>query len=157
MPASLLLTVNTIPESFRICHKGITVHGLLASYLAYGGPDTSRYSRWEKSWPSMQEFQDYMPVLWPSFITKPLEDDRDPHYKAGMREAASILPPAVSALMYRQKEKLNADWNIVSKVFPDRTLPAYTYYWLIVNSQSSFLPCSSCFYLFCEPETFSGF
>lgn len=160
MPASVLLTINTIPEDFRKMHEGIAVHGLLASFLAFGGPDTSRFSYWKKSWPSMQDFQESMPILWPLFMREPLDNDGNPHYTIGQREKpAFILPPAVAgrwahdqmrefwrirdtAAMYRQEKKLKADWEIVSKVFPDETLLEYVYYWLIVNTRSFYFEVS---------------
>ncbi len=160
VPASVLLTINTIPENFKNLHKGITVHGLLASFLAFGGPDTYHYSRWKNSWPSMQDLQRSMPLLWPSFMREPLDNDGNPHYTIGLREdPAFILPPAIAgrwardqmreywkirdtAPMYRQEKKLNADWDIVSRVFPDRTLPEYTYYWLIINTRSFYFEVS---------------
>ena len=160
VPASVLLTINTIPEDFRNLHKGITVHGLLASFLTFGGPVTSRYHRWKKSWPSMQEFQNSMPILWPSFLREPLDSGGKSHYECGRSEdLAFILPPAIAgrwahhqmrefwkirdiALLYRQKKKIKADWEIVSKVFPGQSLPEYTYYWLIVNTRSFYFEVS---------------
>lgn len=154
VPASVLLTIDTIPEVFKNSHKGITVHGLLASFLAFGGPDTSRYSVWKNSWPSMQDFQESMPILWPSFMREPHDDDGSQHYTIGRRKnQALMLPPAIAgrwaddrmrefweirnkAPMYQQEKKLKADWDVVSKVFPGQTLPEYTYYWLIVNTRS---------------------
>lgn len=135
-------------------HQGITVHGLLASFLAFGGRDTSRYSHWKKVWPSMQDLQGSMPILWPSFMREPLDRRGDPCYMNGPREdLIFIFPPAIAgrwaqyqmhefwnvrdtAPVYQQEKKLKADWNIVSRVFPDKTLPVYTYYWLIVNTRS---------------------
>lgn len=160
VPASVLLTINTIPEGFKNLHEGITVHGLLASFLAFGGPDTCHYARWKKSWPSMQEFQKSMPFLWPSFMREPLDNNGNPHYTIGLREKpVFIIPPAVagrwahdqmrefwkirdSAPMFRQEKKLKADWDIVSKVFPNQNLSDYTYYWLIVNTRSFYFEVS---------------
>ena len=160
VPASVLLTIHTIPEDFKNLHKEITVHGLLASFLAFGGPDTHHYSRWKNSWPSMQDLQKSMPLLWPSFMREPLDNDGNPHYTIGLRkDPVFILPPAIAgrwahdqmreyrkirdtAPMYRQEKKLKADWDIVSKVFPDRTLPDYTYYWLIINTRSFYFEVS---------------
>ena len=160
VPASTLLTVNTIPEDFKKMHEGITVHGLLASFLAFGGPDVSRYSSWKNSWPSMQHFRESMPVLWPSFMREPLDSAGNPNYTIGRREdPAFILPPAIAgrwahwymreywktrdtAPMYRQEKKFKTDWDIVSKIFPDQTLAEYTYYWLIVNTRSFYFEVS---------------
>ena len=156
----MLLTINTIPEDFKKLHEGITVHGLLASFLAFGGPDTFKFSCWKNTWPSMQDFQESMPILWPSFMREPLDNHGNPHYTIGQREdLAFILPPAVAgrwahdqmrefwkirdtAPLYRQEKKLKADWDVVSRVFPLETLPVYTYYWLIVNTRSFYFEVS---------------
>ena len=160
VPASVLLSVKTIPDEFRKMHPGITVHGLLASFLAFGGRDTSRYSHWKNVWPSMQDFQASMPILWPSFMREPLDRRENPCYMSGRREdSIFIFPPAIAgrwaqyqmrefwnvrdtAPMYRQEKKLKADWDIVSRVFPEKTLPVYTYYWLIVNTRSFYFEVS---------------
>ena len=160
VPATVLLSVDTVPEAFRKLHEGITVHGLLASFLAFDGPDTSRYSHWKNSWPSMQDFQASMPILWPSFMRKPLDRQQNPCCIGGRREdSVFILPPAIAgrwahyrmhefwnvrdtAPMYRQEKKLKADWDIVSRRFPEITLPVYTYYWLIVNTRSFYFEVS---------------
>lgn len=152
MPASALLSTQSIPERFRALHKGITVHGLLASFLAFGGIETSQYSPWKASWPALQEFQESMPILWPEFLQEPLDDKGNKFTTVGGKvEPAFLLPPAIggkwrgmleyfargdAGLLYQQKEKLKADWAVVSKVFPDETLPKYTYYWLIVSTRS---------------------
>ena len=156
----MLLTVNTVPEDFRKMHEGSTVHGLLASFLAFGGPDTSRYFYWKNSWPSMQDFEESMPILWPSFMREPLDWREHSYNTSRQREdAVFILPPAIAgrwthhqmhefwnvretAPMYRQEKKLKADWDIVSKVFPDKSLLVYTYYWLIVNTRSFYFKVS---------------
>lgn len=160
VPASVLLTINTVPEDFKNLHNGITVHGLLASFLAFGGPATSRYSPWKNSWPSMQDFQVSMPILWPSLMKEPLDNEGNPHHRIGQCEdPAFILPPAMAGRwahyqmrefwkirdttpLFRQEKKLNADWGIVSKVYPDHTLAEYTYYWLIVNTRSFYFEVS---------------
>jgi hypothetical protein len=68
------------------------------------------------------------------------------------QKPAFLLPPAIggrwrhiaeffeprkdAGLLAKQEQKLKADWKIVSKVFPNKTLEEYTYYWLIVNTRS---------------------
>ena len=156
----MLLTINNVPEDFRRLHHQITVHGLLASFLAFGGPDTSRYFHWKNSWPSMQDFQECMPILWPSFMREPFDNGGHPHCNSGgCKGPQFILPPAIAgrwahyqmrefwnirdtAPLYQQEKKLKLDWDIVSKVFPDKTLTVYTYYWLIVNTRSFYFEVS---------------
>ena len=97
VPASALLTINTIPEDFKRLHQGISVHGLLASFLAFGVPDPSFYSPWKSSWPSMKDLEESMPILWPNSMREPINNDGYPHYTIGQSQNSSfILPPAIA-------------------------------------------------------------
>lgn len=151
MPASALLTVNSIPEDFKNLHKDITVHGLLASFLAFSGVKTSLYGLWKATWPSVQEFEESMPILWPVHLRKPLDCNGEPT-NAMEEKPAFLLPPAIGGrwrhileffmpredegLLAKQEKRMKADWKIVSKIFPNKTLEEYTYYWLVVNTRS---------------------
>lgn len=152
MPTSALLTVNSVPERFKALHDGISVHGLLASFLAFGGNETLQYSPWKASWPTLQELRESMPILWPDFLQESLDDGGNPSTViTGLIEPAFILPPLIGGrwrsmpeynarsdegLLYRQQQRLMADWEIVSKAFPNKTLPEYIYFWLVVNTRS---------------------
>lgn len=127
------------------------MHGLLSAFLAFGGSETSKYAPWRATWPLMQEFEDSMPILWPSHLREPLGYDGRPTDCVDQKPAF-LLPPAIggrwrhiaeffeprkdAGLLAKQEQKLKADWKIVSKVFPNKTLEEYTYYWLIVNTRS---------------------
>ena len=154
MPLSALLTFDSIPPSSRDSHKGITVHGLLASFIAFGRSQSSFLESWKASWPSLQDFQELMPMLWPEIL-------RDPYSRSSNFSNSSVkgddplylIPPTVGGRgasngmresfqeretipLYRQEQKLKSDWEIVSKAFPTQTLPEYVYYWLVVNTRS---------------------
>ncbi|KAK3172786.1 hypothetical protein OEA41_006111 [Lepraria neglecta] len=151
VPASALLTVNSIPEDFKTLHKDITIHGLLASFLAFSGVQTSLYGPWKATWPSVQEFEESMPILWPAHLRKPLDCNGEPT-NATEEKPAFLLPPAIGGrwrrileffmpredegLLAKQEKRMKADWKIVSKIFPTKTLEEYTYYWLVVNTRS---------------------
>lgn len=51
-------------------------------------------------------------------------------------DRSSSQPCNKLGLLHRQALKLQADWAIVSKVFPCQTLERYTYHWLLVNTRS---------------------
>ncbi|KAL6713566.1 hypothetical protein ACLMJK_009031 [Lecanora helva] len=152
VPVTALLTINSVPAPFRILHEGISVHGLLASFLAFGGDERAQYAAWENSWPSLRELQESMPLLWPDMLNEPLDSYGDANLLVNRKaEPAFVLPPTIggkwcrireyfdrqdAGLLYRQKQKLKLDWAVVSKVFVDRSLLHYTYYWLIVNTRS---------------------
>lgn len=104
----------------------------------------------------MQDFEESMPLLWPSHLRDFLNSKGEPTHDFGLEvdDATSILPPAIngrwnnehmmqdywqpreSSLLHRQEKKLDSDWEIVSRIFPDQTKPEYTYYWLVVNTRS---------------------
>lgn len=152
MPASALLTTDSIPEHFKTLHKSITVHGLLASFLAFGGRETSYYLPWKATWPSLQDFQESMPILWPELLRGSLHSLGHTTFNFNTEQPSFLLPPAVggkwtnlleysdsrreAGLLDRQEKKLKADWGIVSKLFPNQSLEEYTYYWLIVHTRS---------------------
>ena len=152
MPNSALLTVHSIPDAFKSLHEGISVHGLLASFLAFGGEETSRYSHWRSTWPSFQDFQTSMPIMWPECLREPLGGSSNPsNMMKALHEPFPILPRAIGgkwstnsltsnlhrkSLLYQQNYRIQRDWKIVSAIFPQKTFSDYTYHWLIVNTRS---------------------
>ena len=153
MPASALLTVNSIPKRFRALHEGITVHGLLASFLAFGGSKSSYYGPWAATWPSMNELRESMPILWSCKLNQMLGSDGKSSAINRYHEVSPlVLPPAIGGrwqyvsplsrvsedvgLLNQQARKFIADWNIVSRVFVDRDWEDYAYCWLLVNTRS---------------------
>lgn len=146
MPTSALFTIKSVPQPFREKHQGISVHGLLASFLAFGGKESEKLGPWKASWPSMQDFESSSPLLWPRAV-------REGFPSTAENSSCFSLPPAVggrwshpkmqsflggqgSSLLDKQEERLNAAWAIVSELFPEANFEEYRYYWLIVNSRS---------------------
>lgn len=145
----MLLTEQSVRKDFKEKHGDITLHGLLASFLAFGGDDTEPYALWRSTWPTMTDFEECMPMLWPEDLrTRYDVDDK------GRRSIRSLLPPAVGngcwahplvsefsdqtsdGLHDGQEKKFQRDWDVVKKVFPSMTRYTYLYYWLIVNTRS---------------------
>lgn len=149
MPASALLTINSISQGFRLAHEGISVHGLLASFLAFGADELSIYAAWRETWPSQQQFEESMPILWPSSWRTP-----GVHLGSGQGFPNQVwaFPPAIggrwgsrpmlwhtdssSGLLCQQERKLRQDWAITYNVFPGESWDKYRYYWLLVNTRS---------------------
>ena len=138
VPCSAVLSIESIPKVFRNQHKDITVHGLLASFLAFGKlQDRRYYSAWQATWPLLQDFNDTVPLLW-------IETDRDS--KADNKtNFLSLLPPAIAGskcnqvlegILQKQKRKLQSDWKAVTEANPKADYETYIYYWLIVNTRS---------------------
>ena len=155
------MTVESIPDQFKALHQCLTAHGLLASFLAFGGLDASFYEPWKATWPSFQNFEETMPILWPSSVRRQIETDIASPFVAGLNEQpAHLLPRAIGGnwadsrgrksrtsrdegILYRQEQKLKADWDIVSKRFPGgRKRRDFFYYWLVVNTRSFYFESS---------------
>ena len=151
VPASALLTSQSISPRFRGLHNGygLTIHGLLASFLAFGGKEMDPYATWRATWPSFADFQDSMPILWPLKLRESLPCKRSHESCKGK---FFPLPPAIgsqwattakdptrssiSGLLAKQEEKMKKDWAIISKLFPNSTFEIYAYTWLIINTRS---------------------
>lgn len=138
-----------ISQNFRRLHQGISVHGLLASFLAFGGLELQKYALWRDTWPTRHDVEESMPLLW-------LSNLRTVTSSAGAAESppknACVLPPAIggrwgsiqmalhrddsSGLLQRQGKRLQEDWAIASKAFPRGTLEDYKHCWLLVNTRS---------------------
>ena len=90
------------------------------------------------SWPSLQQFQDCMPIMW--------SDD------FWIKDMVSLLPPAIqsrslchgatfqkadsSDLLWFQKKKMLKDWEVVSQAMSNCLFDDFVYTWLIVNTRS---------------------
>ena len=125
-----------MPKSFRQQHEGITVHGLLASYLAFCDHSTETYELWKATWPTKQDLKQSMPVMWPRFFRSA---PKFPPAVAGKWGHDSMLHQSVfgeNCMLARQELKLSKDWAVVSQIFPTAVFADYQYYWLIVNSRS---------------------
>ena len=160
MPASTLVTVKSVPEPFRRKHDGtIGTHGLLASFLAFGGKASEDLlGPWKATWPSLQDFEMSMPLLWPRVVRDVFPANVVPSPADGVSSSSPFstcfpLPPAVggqwshpkmrhdgkgrtASLLYKQEERLNKAWAAVSKAFPEENFEVYRYYWFVVNSRS---------------------
>lgn len=152
-----MLRVEDIPSTFiEKLPEDIAVHGLLAAYLTHGTPDElSKYELWQKSWPSRKDFEDSMPILWPTVLGGPQlpssEDDASID-----SEQPSLLPTSISGLwntlnpgpktrkyssdyqniLSQQAQRLRKAWTDVIPAFPETNWEKFSYHWLIVNTRS---------------------
>lgn len=97
----------------------------------------------------MRDFELSIPLLWPPANIDPVH-----HFYRLESVSCLPLPPEIGGLwlsshvtsQYRkqalqfclrskQEVKLQKDWAIVSRVFPNATFKEYTYFWLIVNTR----------------------
>lgn len=115
VPISALRTAATVPKAITQALGHITVHGLLATDLLLD--KSGKRAPWHAVLPTTDDFEETMPLMWDSSLQE-------------------LLPPASKALLVNQQKKLGADWEMVSKAFPDLSYDHYLHSWLIVNTRT---------------------
>lgn len=156
VPTKLMVTVDDIPTSFvDTFPEDMAVHALLAAYLTLGNAEQlSKYDLWRKSWPSRQDFEDSMPLLWPAALGGPQwPASKDAKINS---EQLNLLPPGISGLwptlrpgprtrkctteyqqiLPQQAQRLSKAWTDVTSVYPEANWEDFSYHWLIVNTRS---------------------
>ena len=149
VPTTLLLTTDCIPDDFKERHRGISVQGLLASYLAHAPPKQLEHLEvWKATWPSKAEYAAVMPVTLPPSLRRKLQWTLH-----GVKREFHLLPPSLAGLslpvmgdgqcpedhpplLLKQEAKLQQDWAAVREALPDAVLEEYRYFWLLVNTRS---------------------
>lgn len=164
VPVSTMLSMDTIPASFIKLFDGLSTpmptHGLLAAFLTHGRPQSlKKYSTWKATWPTRQDFENSMPILWPEKLR--ISNSTHHHVRPARDTATTTttiitLPPAASGLwntfrkrplaqeyktkhqnqLAQQEKRLQSAWRAVTVVFPDTDWDEFEYYWLIVNTRS---------------------
>jgi len=152
-----MFTVDDIPTSFtEKFPEDTSVQGLLAAYLTHGEPEQlSRYYLWRKSWPSRQDFEESMPILWPAALGGP-QWPQSKEATPVQSEQQSFLPPSISGLWHSlqpgprtrkyvtdyqdilsgQTQRLGKAWMDVTTAYPETNWEEFSYHWLIVNTRS---------------------
>ncbi|CAK42636.1 uncharacterized protein An15g06840 [Aspergillus niger] len=165
IPVDLMLTIDSIPSSFTSQFPlGTSIHGIMAAFLTHGDPSLLKsLEAWRSVWPSYDEFEDSMPVLWPAHLrvsnssyggnadsSSPEKQDQD-HNRGKI-----LLPPSISGewntfpkvpvgvdydtryqnLLSQQEKRLKDAWANVVKVYPETEWKMFAYYWCIINSRS---------------------
>jgi hypothetical protein len=158
VPHSAMFTVNCIPSAFiGQFPDGISVHGILAAFLTHGdADDLDKYSLWRRTWPSRQDFEESMPVLWPEGLRGSERDDGNGQSQS---PRTNFLAPSISGrwntiqtqgsgssrhayetvhqnLLPEQQKRLQTAWDTVVAVFPETDWATFSYHWLIVNTRS---------------------
>ncbi len=154
VPFSVLLTIDSVPASLRDLHEGISVHGLLASFLAFGDPeDLHPYDPWTATWPSLQDLEQSMPILWPTTMTEATSSSCQLNGRNSSRHGYCPLPPDISGrwhkvtsenspatlnsgLLAKQKRKFEKDWAKVLPAVHNADREKYLYYWILVNTRT---------------------
>lgn len=154
VPTSVILTVDTLPTSFRDQFpEGTPVQAIMAAYLTHGSEqELSKYDLWRKAWPTRQDFEDSLPMLWPTALGGLTWPDNDP----ATRTQPNVLPPCISGrwntiqkdpstkkyetehqnLLAGQEQRLGKAWADVTTVLPETDWRSFSYHWLILNTRS---------------------
>ncbi|KAI1919193.1 hypothetical protein LOZ66_002709 [Ophidiomyces ophidiicola] len=164
VPTSALLTLDTVPVAFKNRFPANTpVQCLFAAYLAYDGEARSRYASWKATWPTMENFEESIPLLWPAHLLGTQHSSGATPRQSGLRHDAhgfsSLLPPSISGfwhtlpkkpqgstdyvveqqnLFQNQSDRLQKALDIVKQVYPSMDQKEYTYYWLVANTRCFF-------------------
>ncbi|KAK2758049.1 hypothetical protein FQN54_004455 [Arachnomyces sp. PD_36] len=150
VPLQAMLTPECIPDAFRAKFgDDISIHGLMAAYLCCGDyEDVSKYAAWWAVWPTMEDFEESMPIMWPEHLkeqmhretpcTRTITEYPPP---AGPSARKSIGrgpsdPTEYEGPLVRQEKNFEKCFQAVKSVFPGTDWKQYCYYWLIVNTRS---------------------
>ncbi|KAJ5613545.1 hypothetical protein N7528_007199 [Penicillium herquei] len=160
VPTSTIFTVDHIPIDFRSRFPEDTaVQTMMAAFLTHGSEEQlEKYQLWFRTWPTRQDFENSLPLLWPrelGGLTWPsidtLENTRD-----SLSMAPNFLPPSISGLWNSikteprarkydsehqdlepmQERRLKKAWADVTSAFPETDWESFSYLWLIVNTRS---------------------
>ncbi|KAJ5233671.1 uncharacterized protein N7469_005437 [Penicillium citrinum] len=157
VPASTILTMDKIPAEFRDQFPEDTrVQAIIAAYLTCGSEEElSPYKLWFKTWPTRQDFEDSMPLMWPRSLGGLSWPDG-----AATDESATpctnFLPPSISGswnsiekgvpvkeyeadhqnLVEGQGQRLRKAWDDVVSAIPNIDWRSFSYHWLILNTRS---------------------
>lgn len=148
VPLLAMLTIERVPATFSSKFpEGTPVHAILAAFLSNGDPeDLKAYELWRKTWPTRQDFEDSMPILWPQSLRG----------LSTPSSTGSFLPPSISGrwntiakrkseieyesshqnLLPEQEKRFQQAWDSVVAVLPDADRESFSYHWLIVNTRS---------------------
>lgn len=149
--------MDKIPAEFRDQFPEDTrVQAIIAAYLTCGSEEElSPYKLWFKTWPTRQDFEDSMPLMWPRSLGGLSWPDG-----AATDESATpctnFLPPSISGswnsiekgvpvkeyeadhqnLVEGQGQRLRKAWDDVVSAIPNIDWRSFSYHWLILNTRS---------------------
>ncbi|PYH98747.1 ribosomal N-lysine methyltransferase [Aspergillus ellipticus CBS 707.79] len=157
VPHQVMLTPTRIPASFTSKFpEGTPTHVLYAAYFTHGDPeDLKPYDLWRDTWPTRADFEEGMPILWPSSLR---HSNSEYHTQEPDQPTSCFLPPSISGrwntvpeqrraceyetshqnLLAQQEKRLRSAYDNVLSVFPDTDWERFSYHWLIVNTRSFF-------------------
>ncbi|GLI77165.1 hypothetical protein PoHVEF18_005450 [Penicillium ochrochloron] len=153
--------MDNIPSAFKDQFpEGTAVHTILAAYFTHGSEEElAEYELWRKAWPTRQDFEDSLPILWPKVLGGLPWPDTDSETADQDNESTTqpnFLPPCISGtwnsidtgspvkkyesehrnLLLGQEIRLRKAWADVIAALPDTDWGSFSYHWLILNTRS---------------------
>lgn len=157
VPTSAILTVDKIPSSFKDQFpEGTAVQAIIAAWLTCGSEEElAQFALWRKAWPMREDFEDSLPMLWPTSLGGVTLPDTD---ATASISKSNVLPPCISGtwntvqkgktvhnyetdhqnLLTGQEKRLGKAWADVTAALPDIDWRSFSYHWLILNTRSFF-------------------
>lgn len=120
----------------------------MAAFLCCGdSQDVSKYAAWWAVWPTLEDFKESMPMLWPEHLKERMHRETpktrtiteySPPTEATARSSTggSWDPTEYEGPLVQQEKNFEKCFQAVKSVFPDTDRMRYCYYWLIVNTRS---------------------
>jgi len=144
VPTAALITPDTVPTSFADAgvRDQLSVHALLAAYLAFGFQDLSsnQYGRWMATWPRLSDFSSTMPLLWPDKTKAMLSVHPSARYPGSGEvrgEGGSTARPASRMLFVPTSPAMQRIWSTRPWAKPDSQSCAG----LVTEQQTKFSRC----------------
>lgn len=142
-------------DQFR---EGTAVQTILAAYFTCGSEEELEpYALWRKAWPTRQDFEDSLPLLWPRELGGlSWPDSETVAGENGQPDLPQLLPPCISGnwsttqkgvgfkeyecehqkLLPAQQMRLSKAWADVTAAIPEIDWKSFSYHWLILNTRS---------------------
>ncbi|KAJ5152977.1 uncharacterized protein N7482_009455 [Penicillium canariense] len=159
VPTSVILTMDKIPSSFKDQFpEGTAVQTIMAAFFTHGSEEElADYKLWRKAWPTRQDFEDSLPMLWPKILGGlSWPDSEADGQDDGSTSQPNFLPPCISGLwnstekgptikkyesehrnlLLGQAIRLHKAWADVNAAFPGTDWRSFSYHWLILNTRS---------------------
>ena len=155
IPTEVILTVDNLPLPFKEQFpQGTAVQAILAAFITHGSEeDLEKYRLWFQTWPSREDFENSLPMLWPKELGGLEWPDSPPNASSSL---PNLLPPCISGrwntivrnldarnyrsehqnLIAQQEHRLRKAWTDVVTLLPETDWKSFSYYWLILNTRS---------------------
>lgn len=131
------------------------MQSIMAAFLTHGSEEElEKYQLWFKAWPTRQDFEDSLPLLWPRELGGLAWPDSDD--TSDSVPVPNVLPPCIAGrwnsiqkglrtkkyetehqdLEPQQEIRLRKAWTDVTSVLPETDWRSFSYHWLILNTRS---------------------